>query len=63
MDSKLLSNNKIKEKDDALIDVNETKPTTSTNNNNNNQKETIDTSEPVNASVDISDDQLLELKN
>jgi hypothetical protein len=53
MNSKSLSNNKTKEKDDALIDVNEkTKPTTSINTNQN------DTIEPVNALIDISDDQL-----
>jgi hypothetical protein len=58
MNSKSLSTNKTKEKDDTLIDVNETKQTTSINNNNNNQKETLDSMEPVNALIDISDDQL-----
>jgi hypothetical protein len=50
--SKSLATDKSKEKDDALININETKPITSINNNQN------DPTEPVNALIDISDDQL-----
>jgi hypothetical protein len=45
MNSKSLSNDKTKEKDNSLIDVNET-------------KQINDSIEPVNALIDISDDQL-----
>lgn len=55
MNTKSLSNDQTKEKDkdDALIDVNESKATSSNNNNNQN-----DPTEPINALIDISDDQL-----
>ena len=50
--SKPSATEKGKEKDEELIDVNESKPTSSTENKPN------DPTEPVNALIDITDDQL-----
>jgi hypothetical protein len=52
---------KSKETDDALVDLNEEKNNQiqeQTTSMNNNQKELVDPTEPVNALIDISDDQL-----
>ncbi|CAF1993464.1 unnamed protein product [Rotaria magnacalcarata] len=55
------STDKSKVKDDELIDINETKNNRSQDqiiSIDNNQKETSDPTEPINALIDISDDQL-----